>query len=72
MKWKYLPVEFFGGGTLTGTLWEPGLPLTVPENIFVHHANWTVGVSNKIAQLSYVRKIVEERKHSSKLHQKLS
>ncbi len=54
VKWAYLPKEFFGGGTLTGKNWEPGKSLPVPQNIIMHHANWTVGLPNKIAQLQLV------------------
>lgn len=61
VKWTYLPVEFFGGGTLTGRQWEPGASLKVPKNIVLHHANWTVGLENKIAQLELVRGIVTNR-----------
>ena len=32
--------------------------LKVPENILVHHANWTVGVQNKTLQLDHVNTIV--------------
>ncbi len=62
LKWDYLPVTFFGGGTLTGKCWNPGDSLLVPEGIVLHHANWTVGVERKISQLKYVRDIVENRK----------
>jgi len=61
IHWGYLPNEFFGGATLTGRYWGPGIPLEVPDNIVMHHANFIRGNTNKIAQLSYVRKIVEER-----------
>lgn len=54
VSWTYLPKEFFGGGTLTGKNWEPGKSLPVPHNIIMHHANWTVGLPNKIAQLQLV------------------
>jgi hypothetical protein len=60
--WGYLPSTFFGGGTLTGHEWSPGMSLPVPHNIIMHHANWTKGIKNKIAQLVYVRKMVSKRK----------
>lgn len=56
VKWDYLPAIFFGGGTLTGKLWFPGDSLPIPQGIVLHHANWTRGVKNKIAQLEYVKK----------------
>jgi hypothetical protein len=59
--WDFLPVEFFNAGTLTGKGWMPGRILPIPHNIVLHHANWTVGVANKIAQLKYVRDEVNKR-----------
>lgn len=61
IKWSYFPLEFFGGGALTGQHWQPSMPLTIPQNIAIHHANWTVGTENKIAQLRMVREAVNSR-----------
>lgn len=63
IKYGYLPSEFFGGGTLTRRQWSPGMDLPVPQNIVLHHANYTVGNENKITQLQYVRDIVQRRKN---------
>ena len=60
--WDYLPHSFFGAGTLTGYEWRPGMLLPIPDNIMIHHANWTKGVHNKIAQLIYVRDEVRRRR----------
>lgn len=60
ISWSYLPDIFFGGGTLTGTFWKPGKTLPIPQGIVMHHANWTKGIKNKIAQLEYVRKYVKK------------
>ena len=57
-SYAFLPDAFFGGGTLSGKLWTPGMALPIPKDIVLHHANWTVGVDNKIAQLQYVRDVV--------------
>jgi len=56
--WDYLPNTFFGGGTLTGRTWRKGTPLYVPKNVVIHHANYTKGIDNKIAQLLYVKNVV--------------
>ncbi len=56
-----LPTAFFGGGTFSGKPWRPGDGLFVPDNAAMHHANWTVGVDRKVAQLSYVRATVDAR-----------
>lgn len=58
ISWDYLPITFFSGGTLTGKYWQPGKKIKIPKNIILHHANWTQGVKNKIAQLKFVRNLV--------------
>ena len=57
--WEFLPTTFLNGGTLTGKRWNPGDKLSLPSNIYLHHANWTVGIENKIAQLKYVKSLVK-------------
>lgn len=66
IAWDYLPDTFFGGGTLTGRLWAPEESLPIPHGIMMHHANWTKGIKNKIAQLVYVRDKVCKKKMKSK------
>jgi hypothetical protein len=55
VRWGFLPLTFFGGGTLTARIWNPGDELPVPDGIVMHHANFTCGVPNKIKQCEYVR-----------------
>jgi hypothetical protein len=64
LKWNYLPLEFYGGGRLTQKLWTPGINLNIPDKIMLHHANYTIGLENKIAQLKYVRGIVNKSRNS--------
>lgn len=66
LRWSYLPSSFFGGGTLLETpeLWTPGKTLPVPKDIVMHHANYTVGVENKIKQLAYVKSVVEAQQQA--------
>ena len=60
MQWDFLPRNFYGPGPdLKSQLWEPGVALLIPEDILTHHANWTIGLENKLAQLKYVRELVE-------------
>lgn len=66
IRWRYLPYKYFGAGTITGQHWEKGKPLAVPEDIVMHHANFTGGIPNKIAQLELVRDIVCERRKDAK------
>ena len=61
IAWDYLPEAFFGAGIFTGQLWHPGMSLSIPHDIMIHHANWTRGIKNKIAQLTYVRNAVRNR-----------
>lgn len=60
--WDYLPAEFLGGGTLTGCGWSPDRHMFIPDNIMMHHANWTIGITNKVKQLEYVRRRVEQKR----------
>jgi len=38
--------------------WQPGQPLAPPAGIVLHHANKTIGVANKIAQLNEAERLV--------------
>ncbi len=35
--------------------WQEGREYNLPKNILVHHANWTIGIHNKIKMMRYVR-----------------
>jgi hypothetical protein len=54
ISWRYLPSTFMSGGTFTGRQWNPEEPLDVPPDLQIHHANWTIGVENKLAQMKHV------------------
>lgn len=55
LKYGLLPDSFFTPGRYTGNVWTPGMDIDLPDSILVHHANWTVGTANKVAQLEYVK-----------------
>ncbi len=60
LKWAYLSDRFYSpgpGNAKLGTqwVWDPLVELDIPEGILMHHANWTVGVKNKILQLEHVK-----------------
>lgn len=38
--------------------------VTVAEGIVMHHANYMIGIGNKIKQLEYVKDVVEQRRLS--------
>ncbi len=62
LKWNYLPATFFGAGTESGKAWKPGDEISVPDDAIMHHANWTEGLENKLAQLEHVRKKYQDRR----------
>ena len=48
-------------------IWNPGKiykklkEIVIPEDIKVHHANWTEGIDNKLEQLEHVQSIFKQR-----------
>lgn len=62
VSWSLLPDEFFSAGTFTGTCWNAKKSLYIPVDIVLHHANWTEGVDQKIAQLDWVKRRVALQK----------
>ena len=67
--WDYLPrTQFCGGGSFTGKHWEPGLALQVPEDLRMHHANYTYGIENKLKELEYVYDVMRGYKSKKSLN----
>ena len=64
INYSYLPENIYSAGTYEGKHWSPGMPLSIPNDIILHHANWTEGMNNKIAQLEYVKSLVMEKSES--------
>lgn len=62
VRWELLPETFFGGGTLNGRYWKKKQRFSVPPGAIMHHANWTKGVNDKIAMLSFVKKAMIKMK----------
>lgn len=63
VQWGFLPKSFYNASLSSGKrqgigLWKPGAPLRLPKKVLMHHANWTVGVSNKMSMLERVRSMV--------------
>jgi len=46
--------------------WWPGRPMSVSKEIILHHANWTIGIPNKIKQLKLVRDIYKKMNQSKR------
>jgi hypothetical protein len=56
LDWTMLSPRFFTVGMVTGgKRWE-GEDVAIPRDILVHHANWTVGIDNKIRLLELVKR----------------
>jgi len=62
VRWTYLPARFYSGGNVRHQHWNPGDRMDIPADIVMHHANWTYGIANKMAQLQYVRHWVEQER----------
>lgn len=55
IKYKLLPDEIFNIGMVNGCIrWCGETDLNIPENILLFHANWTVGIENKIELFNFV------------------
>ena len=55
---KFLSNRFYTVAQSIGTKWD-GQYFDIPKNISIHHANWVVGVQNKILLLKLVREKYE-------------
>jgi hypothetical protein len=44
--------------------WHPGMPVNPPADLLAHHANWTVGVENKLKLLEAVMNETGPRHHA--------
>jgi hypothetical protein len=64
VRWAFLPVTYWSPGDPRGR-WEPGVSLTPPPGLLLHHANHTIGVDNKLAQLRAVSAVMEQRRLDS-------
>lgn len=65
VKYSRLPNEFFLPALSSLKIWIPGNKLIIPKEIILHHANWTIGIENKIAQLNYIKNEVTQH-HENK------
>jgi len=58
-KHKKLSRRFFTTGFVAGL--STNKKITIPSNIVLHHANWIVGVENKIKTLDMIRNLYDNR-----------
>jgi MoaA/NifB/PqqE/SkfB family radical SAM enzyme len=54
----YLPLSFFGRGTFAGRRGLGRERFYIPPNAAMFHANWTIGIENKIVLLSHAQRIM--------------
>jgi hypothetical protein len=60
LKHAFLPKEYFTYGMFQNDLWHNECEFKLPANIVMHHANWTVGIENKLELLKAVRRNYEQ------------
>ena len=63
IQYGKLPERYFSYGPLNGLKrWTPECEyVNVPHDIVMHHANWTVGVDNKLKLIEQVKRIISHR-----------
>jgi hypothetical protein len=68
VKWGTLPASYYtvarrkdGWLPVLRENWDPGIPIWMPDIVLAHHANWTVGIENKLRLLDEVKRLQEER-----------
>ena len=59
-KHKKLSHKFFTFGHVVPRPWQ-GEEFEIPKDILVHHANWVVGIENKMRIMDYVKEQLIER-----------
>lgn len=59
-KSKFLSRKFFTIGHITNSIWN-GQDVEIPKDILVHHANWTIGINNKIKLLNIVKEKITNK-----------
>jgi len=58
LRFGALPPSFFGAGTFAGRYMDRRQRFYIPPNAAMFHANWTLGVDNKMALLSRAHNLV--------------
>ncbi len=53
IRMDYFPDTFWSPGILSDKIWTPEQPLNIPQNAVLHHANWSSGTADKIAQFEH-------------------
>jgi len=60
--------KYFNISSVTGCQgWQEGREYNLPNNMLIHHANWTVGVHNKMKMMKYIRDKMRIKKASERV-----
>lgn len=60
IRLNYFPDTFWSPGILSDKTWIPGQSLNIPRNAILHHANWSSGTEDKIAQFEQALQTQDE------------
>lgn len=60
-----MPTNFWTVGHQGAQIWSPGNPVVPPQDIALHHANFTIGAENKLALLDAVFAAVSDNNPSA-------
>jgi hypothetical protein len=61
LKFGLLGTEYFSVHMGNGdNQWQPGQKINMPKYLVMHHANWTVGIDNKLKLMKQVRNAYEK------------
>jgi hypothetical protein len=71
LRTALLDERYFTHGLRQG-LWDGKFEIDVPDNILVHHANWTKGIDNKLKLLRHVRGKYSENQNRKSAREKLN
>lgn len=61
VSYSFLDEKYYSIYRMTNKkVWDISMEIkNLPKNILVHHANWTVGIDNKIELMNIVKKVLE-------------
>jgi len=60
VKYKRLPHRYSNYGQKHGKVWD-GSDFEVDQDILILHANWVIGIENKIKLINYVKQKIREK-----------
>lgn len=61
-KYGVLSNKYWSYGQISKKVWKPGENIDLNHKIYVHHANWTVGIENKKKMMEEIKRKNQEIK----------